>query len=70
MITIKLTGVQAALVKQSMAGDSGEVLCDIITDQIVLSDQLTAEQAQGAGMVLKFLRSVLNDTDNLLNKTK
>jgi len=70
VITIKLTGVQAALVKQSMAGDSGEVLCDIITDQIVLSDQLTAEQAQGAGMVLKFLRSVLNDTDNLLNKTK
>lgn len=70
MITIKLTGVQAELVKQSMAGDAGEVLCDIITDQIVLSDQLTAEQAQGAGMVLKFLRSVLNDTDNLLNKTK
>lgn len=70
MITIKLTGVQAALVKQAMSGDAGEVLCDVTTDQIVLSDQLTADQAQGAGMVLKFMRSFLNDTDNLLNKTK
>lgn len=64
--TFKMTAVQEGLCKGAMGGEPGEVLIDVITDQIVLSDQLSAEESKGAGMVLKFLRSLHNDTDNLV----
>tara|TARA_R110000823_G_scaffold309584_1_gene433911 strand:+ start:296 stop:511 length:216 start_codon:yes stop_codon:yes gene_type:complete len=67
MISFQLTPVQLTLCKQALANDQGEVLCDIVTDQIVLSEQLSAEEAKGAGSVLKFLRSLHNDTDNLVS---
>ncbi len=66
MITFKMTEVQADLCKGALNGDQGEVLLDIVTDQIVLSDLLTAEQKEGAGIVLKFMRSLHMDTDNLI----
>lgn len=66
MIQFKMTGVQSELCKTAMNGEAGEVLLDVVTDQIVLSDALTAEQKEGAGIVLKFLRDLHSDSDNFI----
>ena len=67
MIAITMTEVEQSLCVQALSGDQGEVLCDLITDQIVLSDHLGAAEKAGAGIVLKFLRS-MKDGKNLITK--
>jgi hypothetical protein len=69
MITIRMTKVEEGLCKQAMLGDKGEVLLDIISDHIVLADDISDQHKAGAGIVLKFLRSLRNDT-NLIEATK
>ena len=68
-ITVTMTDIEATLAKQALSGEQGEVLCDLITDHFVLGTPLTAEQKEGAGMVLKFLRS-LKDERNLVTQPK
>lgn len=70
VLAIKMTSVEAGLCKTAMGGEPGEVLLDVITDQIVLSDSLSAEEKAGAGRVLKFLRSLHNDSGNLIERKK
>jgi hypothetical protein len=65
MISVTMTEVEQSLCSQALSGDQGEVLCDLITDQIVLDDKLSADHKAGAGIVLKFLRA-LKDDKNLI----
>ena len=57
-ITITIEADKLTGMKQIMAGAAGTNIVDVITDQIVLSGQLSAKERAGAGHVLKFLRSL------------
>jgi hypothetical protein len=70
MTTVRMTKIQEGLAKQAMLGDKGEVLLDLITDQIVLADDMPDSHKAGAGIVLKFLRSLYNDSDHLIPAPK
>jgi hypothetical protein len=67
-VIINMTRSELELCENALNGQKGEMLLDIITDQIVLSDTLSTEEKAGAGRVLKFLRSVHNGTANLIEK--
>lgn len=65
-----LTETQKTLLGQALAGDGGDVLIDVVTDQIVLSATLTAEQKEGAGVVLRLLRDAKEETFHQVKPTK
>lgn len=67
--TVRLTSTEEDLCQRAVKGESGATLIDVITDQFVLSAHLTAEEAQGAGKVLKFMR-LLREEKNRVETTK
>lgn len=66
IIHFNMTAVQEGLCKSAMAGEPGKELLYVVAYNIVLSDQLSAEESKGAGKVLKLLMALHNDTDNLV----
>ena len=53
-----------AKARQAVSGENGKALLDVITDQFLLRDSETMEDAQaksGIGEVVKFLRSLRDD---------
>ncbi len=53
-----------AKARQAVSGENGEALLNVITDQFLLRDSETLEDAQaksGIGEVVKFLRSLRED---------
>lgn len=69
-LAIRMSAIEEGLAKRAMSGDQGEVIIDLITDQIVLADDMKDEHKAGAGAVLKFLRSLHNDSDHLIKIQK
>lgn len=67
---IKMTSTQATLCKSAMAGENASCLLDILTDQILLSDQLSPEEMKGAGKVIKFLRDLHDGEDHFIKPEK
>lgn len=47
---------------QVLNTEGGQILIDVITDQIVTNPDLDAMESRGAGRVLSLMRSIRNDT--------
>ena len=63
---------EQAKARQAVMGENGKALIDIITDQFLLRDSETPDQAQakaGMGEIVKFMRH-LRDDKNMINTNK
>tara|TARA_B100001142_G_scaffold280201_1_gene291291 strand:+ start:277 stop:537 length:261 start_codon:yes stop_codon:yes gene_type:complete len=66
----KIDPVKKDQARQAVLGESGEALIDIITDNFLLRDSNTPDQAQakaGIGEIVKFMRLLRKD-ENLLTE--
>ena len=68
MIEYKLTEGDRLAMARCLSGEGGEVLIDIVTDQIVTNSTISAEERAGAGLVLSLMRSLKNQTGQKVTK--
>lgn len=70
MIQFRLTKEDSDLLTAHMATHGGGKLIDIITDNILLNTALGPKERAGVGEVVKFMRSLANDSENLVETKK
>jgi hypothetical protein len=67
---IGMTNIEHKLCEQALAGNSGEMLIELIIDKYLLQttgpDKELAMQKVGIGRVIKFMRSVREGSDNII----